>query len=252
MRRSEHDRPSGTLRRAGPLTLVLLTIGSVIGAAQPASLPFTLRATTTVSGKAFPNPLSPSTIVRNDYVTVSDWYGVAAELLIPLTQEFSVTTSVEVLWHLDEGNRPIALGGTLQTLPVRDGYLIVPLEVGVGIGIPISDETYRMTMSGGLCATFMNRIQEIAGVRAQNEGLPVAYGLFVGVSFEFRLMPGLFGHVSTRFRDPEANITTRYTQSTAEVDGRTIALPTEPMTTRLNVDGLSLSAGVMVDLHRLF
>lgn len=252
MRRTEPDRTSASPRRAGTLIPLLLVTLAVAASAQPTSLPFVVRATATSGAKVFPNPTSPSSTIRNTSVPLDGWYGIAAEVAIPFTHELSLSASVEVLRSVDEGMRPISLGGVLETVPVRDGYVIVPFEVGVVAAIPISEETFRLSMSGGLGVTLISRIQEVAGVRAETDGLPAAYGIFVGVAFEVQVWHGVYGHVSTRFRDPEANVTTRYTQPSAEYQGRTLLLPSESSTTRLNVDGLSISAGVMVDLHRLF
>lgn len=251
MRRTEPDRTSASPRRAGTLISLLLVALAGASPAQPASLPFVVRATATSGAKVFPNPTSPSSTIRNASVPLDGWYGVAAEIAVPFTHELSITASVELLRSVDEGMRPVSVGGVLETVPVRDGYMIVPVEVGVSATIPISEETFRLSMSGGLGVTFISRIQEVAGVRAETEGWPAAHGIFVGVAFEVRVWPGVYGHVSTRFRDPEANVTTRYAQPIARYEGRTLLLPTESTTTRLNVDGLSISAGIMVDLHRL-
>jgi hypothetical protein len=252
MRRTGSDRTSAIPRRAGTLILLLLVTLSGVTLAQPVSLPLVVRATATSGAKVFPNPTSPSSTIRNSSVSLDGWYGIAAEIAIPFTHELSISASVELLQSVDEGMRPVSLGGVLETVPVRDGYTIIPVEIGVASVIPISEETFRLSMTGGLGVTFISRIQEVAGVRARTEGLPAAYGIFVGVAFEVRLRPGVYGHLSTRFRDPEANVTTSYAQPSAEYQGRTLLLPTESSTTRLNVDGLSISAGVMVDLHRLF
>jgi hypothetical protein len=252
MRRTESDRTSAFPLRAGTLTPLLLVTLAGMAPAQPSSLPIVVRATATTGAKVFPNPTSPSTTIRNSSIPLDGWYGVAAEIAIPFTDELSMLAGVEVLRSVDEGMRPVSLGSVLETVPVRDGYMIVPVEIGVAAAIPISEETFRLTMSGGLGVTFISRIQEVAGVRARTEGVPAALGIFVGVAFEARVWPGVYGHLSTRFRDPEANVTTSYPQSSVEHQGRTLLLPTESSTTRLNVDGLSISAGVMVDLHRFF
>lgn len=251
MRRTEPIRTSATPRRAAVVTLLLVALSSLLPA-QPASLPFVVRATTTTGGKVFPNPTSASSTVRNTSVPLNGWYGAAVELLVPVTHEISLTAAVEVLRSVDEGLRPVSLGGALVSVPVRDGYVIIPLEVGIAAGIPISDEAYRLTMSGGIGVTLASRIQEVAGVTAETEGLPAAYGIFVGVAFEVRIWSGVYGHLSTRFRDPEVDVTSRFTEPSAVHNGRTYLLPPEPTTTRLNVDGLSVSAGLMVDLRRLF
>ncbi|MCU0454330.1 MAG: hypothetical protein MUE68_11810 [Bacteroidetes bacterium] len=252
MRRSRHSRSPASPRLRGLLNLLLFVSLAGSAVAQPAAFPFILRATATSGAKVFPNPTSPSSTIRNTSVPVSGWYGGAAEILIPFTSELSVTANVEYLRSIDEGLRPISLGGALETVPVRDGYVVVPVEAGIAVSIPVSDEVYRLLMSGGFGVTFVSRIQEVAGVSARTEGLPAAYGIFVGVAFEAKIWPGVYGHLSTRFRDPEANVTTRYPQPTAFYQGRTLLLPSEPTTTRLNLDGLSISAGVMVDLERLF
>lgn len=251
MRRTEPERPSASPRRVATLIHICLLAFAGLVSAQPVSLPFVLRATATSGAKVFPNPTSPSSTIRNTSVPLNGWYGAAAEFAIPFTHELSVTASVEYLRSVDEGMRPVSLGGSLETVPVRDGYVVLPVEVGVAAAIPISEENFRLSMSGGVGVTLVSRIQEVAGARAETDGYPAAYGIFAGLAFEVRIWPGVYGHVSTRFRDPEVNVTTRYTQSATEYEGRTLLLPTEPSTTRLNIDGLSISAGVMVDLHRI-
>ena len=235
-----------------PLALFLF-LAAVPGAlAQVVGLPLTVRFAATTSAKVFLNPSSPSSTVRNEYQTANGLYGAAVELQFPFSPEISLSVAAEYLRHLDEGDRPVSLGGTLRTLPVRDGFIVLPFEVGVVASIPISDETFRLTMGGGVAVTVFQRIQEIAGVGVTTDGIPAGYGIHVSVGFEARLMPGIFAHVSTRFRDPEATVTTRYARSSTVYNGSTLVFPSTPMLTRINMDGMSVSAGLTIDLRTYF
>ncbi len=241
-------------RRVGfffPLVLVSLLSFAPPASAQVIALPLTARFAATTSAKVFLNPTSPSSTLRNEYQTARGLYGAAIELQIPFTSEFSISLAVEYLRHLEEGDRPVSLGGTLRTLPVRDGFVIIPLEVGVVVSIPISDETFRLTMGGGIGMTVIQRIQQIADVGVTSDGMPAAYGIHVAVGFDVRVVDGLFAHLSTRFRDPEQTVTTRYERVTTVYNGTTLVFPSTPMDTRINMDGMSLSAGLTVDLQRL-
>lgn len=215
-------------------------------------LPLTARFAATTSAKVFLNPTSPSSTLRNEYQTAKGLYGAAVELQVPLSSGFSLSLAVEYLRHLEEGDRPVSIGGTLRTLPVRDGFVLVPLEVGVVISIPISDETYRLTMGGGVGATLIQRIQQIADVGVSTDGMPLAYGIHISVGFDVRVSDGVFAHLSTRFRDPEQTVTTRYERASTVHQGATLVFPSTPMETRINMDGTSLSLGLTVDLHRFF
>jgi hypothetical protein len=244
----------GARRAFRTLSYFLLFAVTVVPrvSAQAVGLPLAVRFTTTTSAKVFHNPTSPSSAIRNEFVTAEGLYGVAAELQVPFTSELAFTFAVEYLQHVEEGDRPIALGGSLRTLPVRDGFVVIPVEIGGAAFIPISDETFRLTMGAGVGATFLHRIQEIAGVGVTTQGTPVGYGIHVSVEFDVLILPGIYGHFASRFRDPEVTVTTRYAKATVVHNGTTLVLPSEPMHTRVNVDGLSLSAGIAVDLHRLF
>lgn len=244
----------GAHRAFRPLSYLLLFAVTAVPrvSAQAVGLPLAVCFTTTTSAKIFLNPNSPSSTVRNEFVTAKGLYGAAAELQVPLTPELAFTVAVEYLQHVEEGDRPIALGGSLRTLPVRDGFVVIPVEIGGAAFIPISDESYRLTMGAGIGATYLHRIQEIAGVGVTADGTPVGYGIHVSVEFDFLLVSGVYGHVAARFRDPEVTVTTRYAKGTTVHKGTTLVLPSEPMQTRVNVDGLSLSVGIAVDLHRFF
>ena len=233
--------------------LLTLFSGAPVLHGQSLGLPLTIRASYTTSAKMYLNPRSASFSVRNELMTVEDLTGIGAELQLPLTEDgVAAFLSVEYLSVVEEGDKPVALDGTLRILPVRDGFFLVPVEVGGLAAIPMQAETIRLTMSAGVGAYFAGRILQIVDVEATTASLPVGYGIVVSIGFDYRLSPGIWLHADTRFRDPEVTMDWTYDRRSTVYKGSTLNFPTSTMHTKVNVDGFSIAGGVLVDLSEIF
>ncbi|MBI5464363.1 MAG: hypothetical protein HY966_05355, partial [Ignavibacteriales bacterium] len=51
-----------------------------------------------------------------------------------------------------------------------------------------------------------------------------------------------------KFRDPETTSENTYNQPTVVIEGKTIPLPADPIKTKINVDGMTLSLGALLEL----
>ncbi len=221
--------------------------------AQDHDLTLLVRRTYTTSAKIFPNPTARSSFIRNEHDVVEGLTGFSAELQLPFRDsDVSIALSAEYLSHVDEGVKTFFFGGTARSLPFRDGFAVIPVELRGIISIPVQSNIFRLTMAGGGGLYIADRILEVAGVGVSPVTSAIGYGITVSVSMEYRVLPGVWIHGETRFRDPDVSIEYTYDSQTAEYEGALIPLPTAPMHTRINVDGMSLAIGVMVEIPTVF
>jgi hypothetical protein len=107
-------------------------------------------------------------------------------------------------------------------------------------------------MAGGLGVYFARRILEVAGVGVRPTHTASSLGIHVSVGFDYKLIDGIWAHFETRFRDPDITMEYTYASDSAEFQGTVIPFPSSPMLTRVNVDGMSMAIGVMVEIPAIF
>lgn len=236
---------------SGVLVPLLLFASSAVVRSQGVTVH--VRGTYTTTARLYPNPTSPSPFIREEYQSLEDITGLGVEVRYPLEgDEFGVGVSVGYLSFVDRSTKPIALGGALRSLPVADGFSLIPIELSGIVEIPLESESYRMSMSGGIGMYLAQRILEVAEARVDQRGTSVGYGIHVAVTFGYRFLPGLWLQFASTFRDPDVTMEYSYDRDQIIVNGTVLPLPSSPMHTRVNVDGMTLSLGLMVDVAPLF
>jgi hypothetical protein len=203
----------------------------------------------TTTSKVFYNPDSPSSDIRSEYTSVDNIYGGGLELRVGRSDDnFFLALKVEYLSKLQDQIQPVAYAGPPIPAPVKDGFRLTPVELGVNMYIPLGTENARLSMGGGIGAYYGKRILSIAGVDAPQQNHPVGIGIHVESSFDYRVLRGVAVRGEMRFRDPEVTAENRFQGRSAIYNGNTIPFPTSAFRTRINVNGLMFGLGIVVDL----
>ena len=155
-----------TIRTVALLSALLALTGPSYGPelhAQDSDATILVSRSYTTTARIFPNPTALSSFARNEHTVVDGLTGFSAEVQIPIPiSDFSVGVSVEYLSFIEEGVKTISLGGVPRDLPIRDGFILIPIELRGIISIPIQSETVRLTMAGGMGAYLADRVLEVA------------------------------------------------------------------------------------------
>jgi hypothetical protein len=99
-------------------------------------------------------------------------------------------------------------------------------------------------MGGGIGAYHTERIYSIAGVSAQPVGNRFGFGIHVSISTEYLVLPRLSIIAGIKFRDPEVDVRNKFDAMTTTYNNGIISLPQGEFPSRINVDGMTLSAGI--------
>ena len=227
----------------------VLLAGTVSAQTAEYSLSLAFRGTYTTSSKVFNNPDSPSPDTRGQFVGLDNIYGAGIELRLNIpSKSVALTVAAEYLHKENEQSQLVGFTSPPRRLPVREGFRLIPVEIGVSIPIPLGTEEARLSIGGGIGAYFGTRILAVAGASAIQQNKPVSYGIHVETHFDYRIIPGVFARAEMRFRDPEYTSESKFEQQATQSNGVLIVLPREPFRARINVNGLTFGVAAVVDL----
>lgn len=237
--------------RAIACAIALVSLGIESSRAQFGDSGFSLnlRGTYTTTSRLFLNPESPSPDTREDNTMLDGVFGFGAELRsAPLGDKSFFALSVEYIQSTFEELQ--VFGGTNppSALPVKDGYRLIPVELSGHIFVPLQSDRIRIALGGGVGVYFGERIFSVAGVSADPVGISAGFGIHVRTMIEYRLYSNVYVSWDMKFRDPEVNTRNKFSQQSAVYQGITLQYPQYEIASRVNLDGITFSLGVTVDL----
>jgi hypothetical protein len=242
--------PEVLMRRVFPsIVAIVVFAGTLPAQTSEKILSIAFRGTYTTSSKVFNNPYSPSDDLRGQYVALDNIYGPGVELRINIPgQSVALTLAAEYLSKQDESSQLVGFTTPPRLLTVREGFKLIPIELGANVPIPLGSDGVRMSIGGGIGAYIGTRILNVAGADAPQQNKPVSYGIHVETNFDYQIFPRLYSRAEMRFRDPEFTTESKFAQQATSSNGVLILLPQDPFRARINVNGLTFGMGLVFDL----
>ena len=204
-----------------------------------------VRGMLTTSSKIYPNPDSPSFDLRTLTTPFTSVLGAGLEFRVqPLGERWYLYLDVE---YISQVKTELRFNG-VRRVTVDEGYHIIPLEAGGQLYIPLGSETWRLSMGGGLGAYYTERVWNIAGASSEPAGNRYGFGIHVGVNAEYAVAPRIAVAVGLKFRDPEVDVRNKFTLDSIQYGNDVITLPKGEVPSRINVDGMTISAGLRIEV----
>ena len=209
-----------------------------------------IRGNYITSSKLFNNPDAPTTDLRNDCTPVDGMMGGGIEVRYPLEDVgLYVALSVDLHSKQSQENLRTAFGGTVRRLPVTEGLRFIPVELGAYTFIPLGSETMLLSMGGGIGLYYAARTLTVAGVATAISNSPYSVGIHVGLGFEYKIFNDIYAECGMKFRDPEIVSESRFTSDHVDYEGSRVTFPQDPMKTKINIDGMNFSLGLVFRLE---
>lgn len=233
------------------LTAVALALGLSPAGAQTAEwgVAVAARGLLITTSKLYPNPNNPSFELRTVTTPFTSVLGLGGEIIArPLNGSFHFSLSIE---YLSQVKSEMRLDGSVtppRRLPVEEGYSMIPIELGGQVYVPLGSRIWRVSMGGGVGAYVTKRIYSVAGVSADAVGNRTGFGIHVSVNMEYMAMPGVAVVAGLKFRDPEVDVRNRFSVSSVPYGGQVVQFQQGEIPARINVDGMTISAGVRFDI----
>jgi hypothetical protein len=231
------------------IAAALTLVGQLCAQTPERLLSIAVRGTYTTTSKVFYNPDSPSSDLRGQYNGLDNIYGLGIELRYKIPRySLGLSLSSEYLLTRSEETQFVGFTSPPRALPVKEGFRLIPIELGANIYIPLGTERANLTMGGGLGAYIGRRYLSVAGVDAIQQNNPISIGIHVETSFDYQVLPGLFARADMRFRDPEFTTESRFAEKATQFGNILIVLPRESFRARINVNGLNFGVGLCMEI----
>ncbi len=203
---------------------------------------FNLNYTTT--SQLYLQPDSPDLILRGTHQSLDDIYSYSIDVRYQVSESIILGIGSESIKTTFDNS--INLGGIRVSM--KDGYKMIPVEFSVYYLIPFSTERFKFYMGGGFGLYIGEQIRELGDVSISNESKKIGYGINVSIGMDFLVNQFLSIRTQMRFRDPEFEMESKYSDTTVNYNGKSYILPTEKFTSKVNIDGITFAIGAVINL----
>ena len=196
----------------------------------------------TTTSKLYLQPYSSDPVLRGSHDDLDGIDSYSAEFGYRIYREIVVAFSVE---HMEKTytNNNMALGGIRVNM--KDGYKVLMFAFSVYYTLPFSTEYFKFFMGGGGGFYFGDQVRKLGDVTASTVTRKVGYGIQVAVGMDYLLTSQFAVRGQMRFRDPEFEMKSKYTNNIVNYGDRTFLLSTNTFNSKVNVDGMSFVIGMV-------
>ena len=196
----------------------------------------------TTASKLFANPNARDEIIRGTYTPIDPAWGAGVDLRAALPS-FGLTfgLSAEYLTGSVTSSAP----NTVPAVPIEDGYAAIPVELSAYFSIPVGGEQVNFYLGGGMGVYLGERKYTYAGVEARTIDRNIQPGIQVLTGIEYALGDALALRSEIKFRNVQLETTQEFPAPSTVFGGTTVPLPQGPFTSRVQVDGMNLTLGVV-------
>ncbi len=206
-----------------------------------------IGAVYTTTAKVYLNPNSSDITLRNQYFLLEDIFNPSVDIRYGMTEPLIIGLNVEYMTKTDFGSTlRIFINNTTSIINVEEGFKLIPIELSLYYQLPFSTESFKFLMGGGGGYYFGEHIRKFGDAQVESVERKAAFGIHVSLSMEYLLRQNIGLRTEMKFRDPQFNLTNKYTKSTVNYEGGTIRLTQEQFSSKINVDGVTFILGAAI------
>lgn len=226
---------------------VLLLAALVLLSPRPARAgdgPFSVvfKANLTTSSQLFLTPDAVDIPLQAQSLTVSDFFGYAAELRYRIP-ETSISLGVSAEYIRAQRSTSIATQSR-RVIPVEDGYTVIPVEFTGYFIIPLSGETFGIFMGGGGGLYFGSRTYRVGNTESISSSLNPGFGIHVLGGLSYRFFGPLEAMFEMKFRDVQFRAENTFSSSPIRFNDLVLNVGTAPFSSRIQTDGIVFQLGL--------
>lgn len=202
----------------------------------------------TTTAKIYLSPNSSSPSLRNNFFQLEHILSGGLDLRYRFTERILFGFSSEYMEAEGEGKHVTIVllpQSTTETINVKDGFVFIPIELSLYYLMPFSTDRFKFIMGGGAGLYYGDHKRSFGTAEIENAGRNIAYGIHVALGMDYILRKSFTLRVEMKFRDPQFTVTSRYVNQEITYNGQKAFLPVENFTTKINIDGITFSGGVV-------
>jgi len=201
-----------------------------------------LKGNLTTSSQIFINPNAADIPARGESLNLTDFFGVGGELKYRIPE-----TNIAIGISADYIRARLSSAITAyprKSIPIEDGYVVVPVELTGYFIIPVSGETLGIFMGGGGGLYFGKRTYTLGGSEAVASDMKPGFGIHVLGGISYRFYGPLEAVFEMKFRDLQFETENAFTSSTVRYNGTVVNVSTQPFKGRTQTDGIVFQLGL--------
>lgn len=205
-----------------------------------------LSANYTTTARLFLNPNSIQKVIREENIEVEGVYSGAIELRYRFNDDIMIGLGTEYVEHTSELRNVIGFPPTLAGLDVQEGFKMIPIEISGYYFVPFSTEDFKFYMGGGLGIYFGTYIRKVGSAEVENVSSEFSWGIHGRLGMDYMITDYFSVRGEMKFRDPEFENESKFTESAISYRGTVINLPQQPFPTKVNIDGMTFALGAVL------
>ncbi len=222
--------------------ICLLTI-SVYAQANDKKFGISFNVNYTSTSKLFLQPNAIDPFIRNTHENLNKITSYSFELRHQISESIMIGIGSELIEKTFENS--INLEG--KKAKMNDGYKMTPLEISAYYLIPFSSEHFKFFFGGGFGLYFGKHIRDLGDVTISAQSRKVGYGLHVAIGMDYVIYNFLSVRGQMRFRDPEFEMTSKYSNQTVTYNDESFSLPSDTFNSKVNIDGIIFTLGAVIN-----
>ncbi len=197
--------------------------------------------------KMFLYPNATSVVLRESYVPFNDIFSYAGEIRYTATESVILGLRVEYMKETEFGRNLDD-----PRFIVEDGFELIPLELSAYYYLPFSTDDFKFFMGGGLGVYFGKHLRKFGNATLDKVSQKFAYGIQVQVGLDYLITDFLSTRFEMRFRDPEIEVTSKYSKEIVNYNDLLLQLDATNFDTRINVNGVTFTLGLAINFDLPF
>ena len=231
----------------GRILSVLFVINTVFvrspASAQERNVAVALKANITTASRLFTNPNSPDAFQRSQFFSLEDFFGYGVEIRY-LLPETNIALGLSTDYIRTTIGQSIRIS-TSKSIPVEDGYRVIPVELTGYFLIPVSGQTFGVFMGGGVGGYFGRRLYKLGDTEAATTDIGHGFGIHVLGGLSYRFTEWFSLNAEMKFRDLQFQTTNQFATSTVHYNGTIINVSRAPFDARVHTDGVVFQLGTV-------
>lgn len=202
----------------------------------------------TTSARLFLNPNAIQRAIREINTELVDVYSGSIELRYRLNESIIFGIGSEYIEKVSKERNIIGFPPQFAGIEVEEGFKMIPVEVSVYYHLPFSTESFKFFMGGGLGIYFGEYIRNVNVVSVETVNREFSWGIHGRIGMDYLITDFFSVRGEMKFRDPEFEMENKYTKESFVYRNQVIDLPEEAFTTKVNIDGMTFSIGIVLHL----
>jgi hypothetical protein len=214
--------------------------------AQGHGISVAFKGSLTTASRVFTDPNSSDAFRRSQFFSLEDFFGYGVEVRYQLPEtNVAIGLSADYIETTIGQSIPLS---TSKSVPVEDGYRVIPLELTGYFLIPVSGQTFGVFMGGGVGGYFGKRVYKLGETEALTTDAGLGFGIHVLGGLSYRFTEWFSLSAEMKFRDLQFQTTNQFAASSAMYQGMPISVNRAPFDARVHTDGVIFQLGTVFNL----